>query len=109
MDVIDMSCTLDREVIPADLLASIYRTFVPGRLGGKITANLGVDRAIASTLMLLFQNQSTTGAVITVAYTDAGATNVYGGNAYVVSCAHTTTGTDRDTLQVELQMTGTVT
>ena len=108
MHVVEMSCAFEREAIESSLLIDKYKTFTPGRLSGRISATLAVDGLVADAVLLGFQGQVALGTAAPVVYTDAGATNVYTGNAYIVSATHTSNGTDRDTLQVELQFSGSV-
>lgn len=109
MDVVDMSCSLEREAIETSLLSDLYRTFTAGRITARVSVTLALDKLIASSVALGFQGQSALGTAITVSYSDGAGLNVYVGNALVISATHTTTGGDRDTLQVELQFTGSIT
>lgn len=108
-EVVDMSCAFEREAIDTSLLSDFYKTFTAGRLSGRVSATLAVAGNAVNSIALGFQTQSASGVPVTVTYTDASTNNSYTGAAYIVSATHTSTGTDRDTLQVELQFSGQIT
>jgi hypothetical protein len=105
--VVQMTGTLTQETVDTSVLGSFVRSFTAGPRTGTISATVEADGATANGALATLKGTSA-GASYACTLDCAGADSL-GFNAFITRAAVTTTYADREVIELELQITGSVT